>query len=346
MIRAQSRQLFAYRRANTHRARLRARVKAGHPCALLVAAEFVCLVLLASVASAAQVDPTRLPAPMARDVDFARDIQPLLERSCLKCHGPEKQKSGLRLDNPQSALAGGERGRDVLPGESAKSPLIHYVGGVVEDMEMPPRGRGEPLTPAEVGLLRAWIDQGAHWPVSNEQAAKPRDGDRTDWWSLKPLQRPPAPSTQRKTSQGANPIDAFVGAKLEQLGLRPSPPASRRVLIRRLFFDLTGLPPRPEEGAALIHDSDPFAFQKLVDQLLASPRYGERWARHWLDVVHYGQTHGYDKDKPRPNAWPYRDYVIRSLNEDKPYSRFVQEQVAGDALFPNTDRKSTRLNSS
>jgi hypothetical protein len=154
------------------------------------------------------------------------------------------------------------------------------------------------------------------------------------WWSLRPLNAPSLSTTV--TTTGSHPIDAFLQKTLAEKGLQPSPTADRQTLIRRLYFDLIGLPPSPEDIAAFVQDPDPKAYEKLVDRLLESPRHGERWARHWLDVVHYGETHGYDKDQPRPNAWPYRDYVIRSLNEDKPYSRFVQEQVAGDVLFPGT----------
>jgi hypothetical protein len=161
-------------------------------------------------------------------------------------------------------------------------------------------------------------------------------GSGTSWWSLRPLARPSIPQVPDKSSRVRNPIDAFILAKLGEKGLEPSPEADRRTLIRRLYFDLVGLPPSPEQIEAFESDRRPLAYEKLVEELLASPRYGERWARHWLDVVHYGETHGYDKDKPRPNAWPYRDYVIRSFNQDKPYARFVQEQVAGDILFPDT----------
>ncbi len=166
--------------------------------------------------------------------------------------------------------------------------------------------------------------------------ARPTAGEGT-WWSLRPLHRPAIPATAGLRGEGEpNPIDAFVGARLVSEGLGWSPEADRRTLLRRLSFDLIGLPPTPEEVDAFVKDPDPRAYERWVDRLLASPRHGERWARHWLDVVHFGETHGYDKDKPRPNAWPYRDYVIRSLNEDKPYARFVQEQVAGDVLFPGT----------
>ena len=160
--------------------------------------------------------------------------------------------------------------------------------------------------------------------------------DGSNWWSLRPLTRPAVPSLLWEAARGGNPIDTFIAAKLAERDLRPSAEADRPTLMRRLYFDLVGLPPRPEEIEAFASDPNPLAYEKLVDRLLASPQYGERWARHWLDVVHYGETHGYDKDQPRPHAWPYRDYVIRAFNEDKPYTRFVQEQLAGDVLFPGT----------
>jgi hypothetical protein len=171
-------------------------------------------------------------------------------------------------------------------------------------------------------------------------AEKPTKASSTDWWSLKPLVRPAVPPVQRSKFKVQSPVDAFVVAKLQEKQLPQSPEAEPRVLVRRLYFDLLGLPPKPEEVTeferACSIGNRQSAIGNLVDKLLASPHYGERWARHWLDVVHYGDTHGYDKDKPRPNAWPYRDYVIRAFNEDRPYARFIQEQVAGDVLFPGT----------
>ncbi len=271
-----------------------------------------------------------LPPAAGRKVDFVKDVQPIFARACSRCHGEKKQRSGFRLDLREAALKGGDLGPAIVPGKSAESPLIHYVAGVDKDVVMPPSG--ERLTAGDVGLLRAWIDQGATWPDSGTRVT---GGD--EWWSLRRLVRPPLPKLSAEDAAWVrNPVDAFVRAKLRDKGLSPSPEADRRTLIRRLTFDLVGLPPRPEAVDAFVADSDPVAYEKLVDRLLSSPQYGERWARHWLDVVHYGETHGYDKDKPRPNAWPYRDYVIRSLNADKPYARFVQEQLAGDVLFPGT----------
>ncbi len=293
------------------------------------------VVVVSFAAPAPPLDPAKLPAPAKEMVDFARDIQPLLESTCVKCHGPEKQKNGFRIDSAAGALAGGDNGTAIKPGDSSKSPLVYYTARLVPDFEMPPAGKGEPLTPLQVGLLRAWIDQGAHWPATAVVSLKTEE-TKEDLWSIKPLIRPPVPQPASAGVVLRNPVDNFIVTKLAEKGLSQSPEASRATLIRRIYFDLTGLPPGPEEFDAFLRDPNPLAYEKLVDRLLASPRYGERWARHWLDVVHYGETHGYDKDKPRPNAWPYRDYVIRSLNEDKPYWRFAQEQLAGDVLFPMT----------
>ncbi|MFM2164713.1 MAG: hypothetical protein RL325_1150, partial [Planctomycetota bacterium] len=258
-------------------------------------------------------------------VDFEREIAPILAAKCLPCHGPDKQRSGYRLDVRSIALEGGESSApNIRPGDSASSPLVRYVSGLDPDMTMPPKG--ERLTDAEIALVRRWIDEGAAWPES----ASARVADPLDWWSLKPIVRPDAPADPSEA------IDAFIRARLAREGLAMAGEADARTLLRRVSFDLVGLPPSPEEVDAFVADADPGKYAKLVDRLLASPRYGERWARHWLDVVHYADTHGYDKDKPRENAWPYRDYVIRALNEDKPFARFVEEQIAGDALHPGT----------
>jgi len=205
---------------------------------------------------------------------------------------------------------------------------------------MPPDG--DQLSPEEIESLVRWIDAEAPWPGSDDAEMAAARDERLDHWAWQPVHPPPVPKTVSAFERLAgveparNDIDHFIRGSLREEGLTPSPVADRRSLIRRLSFDLTGLPPSPAEIDAFIADTGPAAYEKLVDHLLASPRYGERWARHWLDVVHYGDTHGYDKDKPRPNAWPYRDYVIRSLNADKPYARFVEEQIAGDVLYGDT----------
>jgi mono/diheme cytochrome c family protein len=263
----------------------------------------------------------RLPPPAARRVDFVKDVRPLFAASCYACHGEKKQKGDLRLDRKKNALGSGA----IVPGKSADSPLIQRVAGLDPDQKMPPKGPG--LTAEQVAILRAWIDQGAVWPDGADSAAARH-------WAYQPLKNPPTPAVKQRDWVRA-PIDAFVLAQLEAKGLTPSPPADRRTLIRRLSFDLIGLPPTPAEIDAFLADTSPEAYEKVVERLLASPHYGERWARHWMDVIHFAETHGHDQDVPRDNAWPYRDYLIRSFNEDKPYARFVQEQIAGDVLYPD-----------
>ncbi len=241
------------------------------------------------------------------------------------CHNDKTRTGGLSLATLEDARKGGKRGPAIVPGKPSESLLFKLISGGQPAMPF----QGQPLTPAEVESIRQWIEQGAPWT----QPAK--------WWSLTALRQPAVPKLNDAWIR--TPVDAFVLAKLREKGLKPSPEADRRTLIRRLTYDLHGLPPSPEEVDAFIADQSPNAYEKLVDKLLASPRYGERWGRHWLDAVHYGESHGYDKDKPRRNAWPYRDYVIASFNEDKPYPRFVEEQLAGDALFPQDPNATVAL---
>ena len=271
---------------------------------------------------AATVDVSRLPSASSLPVDYSRDVQPLFEHHCYQCHGPDKQKGGMRLDNKEAALRGGDTYAPAIkPGRSADSPLIHLVAGLVPDIRMPPKG--EPLTPGQIGTLRAWIDQGADWPDA---------GPKQTHWSLQPVTRPSIPPDTQPAGKDSNPVDAFILAKLRESKLTPSRPADPRTFVRRLYFDLTGLPPSPEEAKQYVSDKNANAYSNLVERLLASPRYGERWGRHWLDAVRFAETDGFEMNQPRPNAWPYRDYVIRAFNEDKPYDRFIVEQLAGDAL--------------
>ncbi len=263
-----------------------------------------------------------LTATPALAVDFVREVRPIFEKHCYECHGAEKQKNDYRLDIKAVAL------KNIVAGKSAESPLFRFVSGMEKDTPMPPKSK---LSSTELDTLKRWIDEGAVWPEGADIA---KLEDKTDWWSFKPL------SGGQRAKGGE--IDAFIRAKLTEKGLRPAPPADARTLIRRLYFDLTGLPPTPSDMSDWSDLSDG-RYEKLVDHLLSSPRYGERWARHWLDLVHYGETHGYDKDKPRMNAWPYRDYVIRAFNNDKPYARFIEEQIAGDALYPGTTDGITAL---
>jgi hypothetical protein len=261
-------------------------------------------------------------------IDFVRDIRPIFEAHCLNCHGEKKQSGGLRLDVKSSALRAA-----LIPGNAALSPLYQRITAPNGE-QMPPVG--ERLNASQIALIKEWIDAGAVWVEKSEVGTQKSEAAMTTHWAWQAIQKPKVPPIRNLQSAIRNPIDAFIRARLATANLTPSREADRRTLIRRLYFDLIGLPPTPERVQRFVTDRNPNAYENLVDELLASPRYGERWARHWLDVVHYGDTHGYDKDKPRPNAWPYRDYVIRALNEDKPYARFVEEQIAGDVLYPGT----------
>ena len=287
--------------------------------------------LFATVAaSSAAVDVSKLPPPASRPVDFGKDVQPILSKNCYSCHGPEKQKASLRWDDKDAAFKGGENGPVIVSGKSAESRVIHLVAGLDPDSIMPPKG--EPLTTEEIGLLRAWIDQGANWPETGESL----DAKKRNHWAFKPPVRPPQPDVKNK-KWVRNPIDLFVLARLEKEKLKPSAEADRITLIRRVTLDLTGLPPTIKEVDEFLADKRPEAYDRLVDRLLASPHYGEKWARHWLDLAHYADTNGYEKDKPR-SIWPYRDWVINALNRDLPYDQFVIEQFAGD-LLPKPTRE-------
>ncbi|MEZ6071172.1 MAG: DUF1553 domain-containing protein [Pirellulales bacterium] len=276
---------------------------------------------IAAHASAAEVNASDADTV---EVDFATRVAPILRRKCLSCHNDDTHEGGLTLQSVAAVRDGGDSGEVVVAGQPDASYLVDLITPVDGEAEMPQGGK--PLSDDEQAILRQWIASGAQWPA--DYVVEPET-----WWSLRPLERPSMPKLSgERAAWCRTPIDRFIAARHEQLGLQPAAEADRRTLIRRLSFDLTGLPPTPAEIDAFLADTSPGAYERLVDRLLDSPRYGERWARHWLDVVHYGETHGYDKDKPRPNAWPYRDYVIRAFNEDKPYAQFIEEQVAGDVL--------------
>ncbi len=291
-----------------------------------------CLGVLAGLLSAGETaapQAGKLP-PAARGViDFQRDIKPLLRARCFACHGPEKHKAGLRLDNRAAAFEGADSGAVIVAGKSASSRLIQVVAGLDADTRMPPNGK--PLTPAEVGRLRAWIDQGAKWP--DEKALANPTPVRSRHWAYQPPRRLPPPRVAR-ADWPRNPIDAFVLARLEKEHIAPAPEADRATLIRRVSLDLLGLPPTPEEVDAFVADAQPDAYERLVDRLLASPHYGERWGRHWLDLARYADSDGFEKDTGRPYAWRYRHWVIAALNRDLPFDEFTIEQLAGD-LLPN-----------
>lgn len=268
----------------------------------------------------------------AQTADLFKDkVAPILEARCLSCHNEQILAGGLSLQTRSAAIQGGESGEVIVPENPDGSYLLDLITPSKAKAEMPKQA--DPLSAQEVALIRQWILDGAKWP-EDVKLRSSRVAD-LNWWSLRPLSKPALPElTPTEKAWVQTPIDAFIAAKQREHQLQPATLADRRTLIRRLSYDLTGLPPGPEEVAAFIADESPHAYEVLVDRLLASPAYGEHWARHWLDVVHYADTHGYDKDKPRPNAWPYRDYIVRAFNEDKPYSRFVTEQIAGDVLWP------------
>ena len=257
-------------------------------------------------------------------VDYARDVKPLLKNKCYACHGRVKQEAGLRLDAGTLALSGGDNGKVVLPGNGSMSPLITRVSSNDEDQRMPPEG--SPLAPDEIALLRLWIDQGAQYPVDEPVAA---EGDQH--WAFRPIHAVPIPQVNN-TQWPIDPIDHFVLARLESRGWHPAEPASPAALLRRVYLDLIGTPPTIAEQDRFLTTPTADAYGRMVDGLLGRPGYGERYGRRWLDVVRYADSNGYERDKAKPEVWRYRDWVIRSLNEDKPFDRFVMEQLAGDEM--------------
>jgi mono/diheme cytochrome c family protein len=257
-------------------------------------------------------------------VDFVREIQPIFQAHCYGCHGPNRQMAGLRLDSKKIALA-----KVVIPGRAAGSALYQRVAGMGDQARMPMNG--EALKPDQVALIRRWIDEGADWPENEQSAIRNPQSAIKHWAYVKP-ERPAAPEVKNR-GWVKTPIDRFILARLEKEGLTPSPEADRVTLLRRLSLDLIGLPPTIAEVDAFLNDKSPNAYEKQVERLLASPHYGERWGRHWLDAARYADSDGFEKDKQR-SVWFYRDWVINALNADKPYDQFVIEQIAGD-LLPN-----------
>ncbi|PYT19869.1 MAG: hypothetical protein DMG57_43965, partial [Acidobacteria bacterium] len=279
------------------------------PLAVLTTLLFVALLLYSNVASAAST------------VDYTTDIQPIFRSNCYTCHQGEKAGAGLHLDSKAGALVGGVSGKAIVPGNSKDSLILTRLLSSDPHVRMP--FGGTPLAPEKIGLIRQWIDQGAPWPDDrNESAAK-------HWSYIKPV-RPAIPKV-KNAAWVRNPIDAFVLAGLEKESLAPSPEASKETLIRRVSLDLTGLPPTLEEIDQFLTDQSPNAYEKLVDRLLASPHYGERWAAPWLDLARYADTNGYEADRAR-SIWKYRDWVIHALNQDMPFDQFTIEQIAGDML--------------
>jgi hypothetical protein len=267
-------------------------------------------------------------ARAADGVDYLRDVKPVLVEKCYSCHGAWKQKGKLRLETVALIRKGGRDGPAVVPGKPADSPLLDRVATDAAAARMPPPGEGEPLTPEQLALFRRWVEQGADGP------AEPTPPDPRDHWAFVPPVRPPVPNTQHPTP---NPIDAFLAVEWEKRGLVPEPPAERHVLLRRVSIDLTGLPPTRDELRAFLADPSPDAYEKVVDKLLASPAYGERWGRHWMDVWRYSDWSGENNNQVRgspKHVWRWRDWVIESLNADKGYDRMAAEMLAGDELAP------------
>ena len=264
---------------------------------------------------------------------FQTQVAPILEKHCVTCHGPEDPESGFRLDTKAHLLKGGYTGKIIVPGSAKNSPLFQMVSGTHKDETvMPPEG--DRLTKAELAILKTWINAGLHWPKGITLKAKhKRPPEPSKHWAYQPIitHQPPA---VRNTNWPRNSIDRFVLTRLEQLKLTPSPAAVKRTLIRRVTFDLIGLPPTPEEIDNFLADNRPGAYERLVSRLLASPHYGERWARPWLDLCHFAESDGYLTDQIRPVAWRYRSWLISALNTDMPFNQFTIEQLAGD-LLPN-----------
>jgi len=277
-------------------------------CPRPLAAPLAAVCVLFGAATAARAEP----------VDFSRDIQPVLAKRCFACHGPDTQEAGLRLDSAAGATAAlADGARAIEPGKAAESAIIARITATDPDVRMPPEGPR--LTAAQVAAVTRWIDDGAVWQ---------------EHWAFRPLVRPavPAVAAAPPAAGAAHPIDAFIRAELARRGLSEPVAADRRSLLRRATYGVTGLPPTEQEVADFLADDSPGAWERVVDRLLASPHYGEQWARHWLDLVRYADTNSFERDGDKPHAWRYRDWVIRSLNDDKPYDRFVTEQIAGDEL--------------
>ena len=298
-------------------------------CRVRTMFRLVCLLAIAIPLRAAEPKP----AFTKSNVDFYKQkVAPVLKENCMKCHGdkPEKLSGGLDLRTRASLLKGGDTGPAAVPGKSKESLLVLAIRHGKEGYEMPPTGK---MKDEQIEVLVKWVDDGLAFPpdlLGSDNPIAPAKPKITDeqrkYWAYQPVVRPEVPKRE------PHPVDAFLLAKLSEKNLAPVEGADKRTLIRRAYYDLTGLPPSPAEIDAFVKDTDPAAWPKLIDNLLASQHYGEKWGKHWLDVVRYAETNGYERDGPKPNAWRYRDYVIRSFNVDKPYSQFLKEQFAGDEM--------------
>jgi hypothetical protein len=281
---------------------------------------------------------TTITAQPAKKVSFPRDVAPILTAKCMNCHGKEPLMAHLDLRTRDGLLKGAKHGPGVIPGDAAASHMYRRLIG----QEQPPMPLGGRLSDEEIAIIKEWIDAGAEWdasvtlgPVAVSSASEKKFTDQQRrYWAFQKIVKPAVPSVKDR-EWARNPIDAFIASKLDEKKIKPNTSADKITLIRRATLDLTGLPPTPEDVQAFLADNAPGAYAKVVDRLLASPHYGERWGRHWLDLARYADTNGFKTDEPRPNIWRYRDYVIQAFNEDKPYDRFIREQIAGDELYPN-----------
>ncbi|MEO1997866.1 MAG: DUF1549 domain-containing protein, partial [Planctomycetaceae bacterium] len=260
---------------------------------------------------------------------FEKTIRPILVTRCLKCHGERKQEGGLRLDSRAAVLTGGESGPAIVPGKTERSLLLAAIQ--YQGLEMPPQDQ---LSQKQVRAFEHWIATGAVWPKAigrlRPASSAFSDADRR-WWAFQPLRQVNIPD-QTAGDATPHPIDRFIDRRLFEKGLTPGPVAEKTTLVRRLYFDVIGLPPTPEQIDAFLNDQSPTAWNALVDRLLDDPRYGEHWARFWLDLVRYSESDGWNQDAFRPHIWMYRDYVVRSFNQDRPYDEFVRQQLAGDEM--------------
>ena len=292
----------------------------------------VSFVILAALGA----EPAADRQPTAEELRFFETaVRPVLVEQCQKCHGEKKQWSNLRLDSREAILRGGDSGAAVVPGKPEESLLIKAVRQTDEDLKMPKEGK---LTERQIADLVKWVKMGAPFPAASPSSSRPRDPNH---WAFQPPAVPAVPTVKNR-SWPAAPLDNFILVRLERAELSPASPADKRTLLRRLTFDLTGLPPTPEQTAAFLADNSPDATARLIDRLLASPAYGERWGRHWLDVARYADSNGLDENVAHGNAWRYRDYVVKAFNEDRPYDRFLTEQLAGDLLTCESEEERQR----
>ncbi|MEK6234014.1 MAG: DUF1549 domain-containing protein, partial [Planctomycetales bacterium] len=268
--------------------------------------------------------------------DFESDTAPLLIKRCVECHQGKEPSGGLSLTTRQGLAAGGDSGKAFNPDAPSDSPILRRI----LNGEMPPekKGQSQRLSDKEIEVIRKWIVAGARWPAKRELDLFERTNDLRagrDWWSLQPIVKPDAPRLNQR-EQPANPIDAFILAELERTGTLPAPPADKRALLRRVYHDLVGIPPTRQRIETFLADDSPDAWEQVIDRLLDSPRYGERWGRYWLDLARYADTSGYERDQEKPFAWKYRDWVVKALNEDMPFEQFIIEQLAGDEIENRT----------